>query len=1090
MECPACQLDNRAGRRFCAGCGGALAAPCVACGFVNQPDERFCGGCGVALGGGAATARPVAAPPRPSERRPVTALFADLAGYTRLSSTLDPEEVQALLTRFFETVDGVVLAYGGAIDKHIGDNVMGIFGAPVAHDNDPERAVRAAVEIHRRVEALAAELPVPLRVHIGLATGEVVASELGSRHHQEYTVTGDAVNLAARLQDKATAGETMVSDAVRRATEAVALFEAVGEVPIKGLAGAVPVFKLLGLRAARAAPRDRAFVGRRAEVRQLTSVLEGCLDAGRGGWVHLRGDAGIGKTRLVAEVRDRADGLGFASHVALVLDFGAGRGHGAMRAAVEDLLGVEGGADVAARAAAVAGVVAAGVIAPDDEPCLADLLDLAPAERHRALYQAMTDDAREAGKRRALGAALHAAAARRPTLLVIEDVHWADAATLGRLDALARAAAGCAAVVLSTSRVEGDPVQARGRGDDVVVPQVTLALAPLRTEEARALAGEVFGELDGVVRGCLERANGNPLYLEQLLEHARDATQGGVPASIQSLVLSRVDRLPAADRRLLQAAAVLGQRFELAAVRAILGAPAAGCDALVAGHLVAPVDDGYLFHHALIRDGVYASLTRGRRAELHRAAAAWFDGRDPVLRAEHLARAEDPAAAAAFVVAAHAEAEALRLDRAIALASRGRELATTAADRYALASLHGELARRTGQGAAAVEAYQAAVEAAVDDAARCRAWIGVAAGHRLRSVFEPAFAALDVAEPLAAALDLPHERAQCAYHRGSLLFACGREAASRREHERALAEARRAGDRELEARALSGLADADFAAGELPTARARYAACVALCGEVGLERYAIPNRLMQAFLDFWHDADRDVLVTFEELSRLAERLGERYPLMLTEMQRALVLVYRGRPADAVEQARRGRAEAERLGAHRYAGELEAVMAEALARAGDRPAALAAAERAVAIARAHGEAFCGPMSLGALAWLTEDPGQRREIIAEAERIIATGTLLFNVVTFHRHVVEGAVEAGDDALLAHHAERLAAVVEPGTCYAWAPARGPALAAWRDGRRDDALAATLREVLAAAARFGAAPYVPAEAIAFAAAGAAGGR
>ncbi|MCA9557679.1 MAG: hypothetical protein KC583_03845, partial [Myxococcales bacterium] len=213
---------------------------------------------------------------------------------------------------------------------------------------------------------------------------------------------------------------------------------------------------------------------------------------------------------------------------------------------------------------------------------------------------------------------------------------------------------------------------------------------------------------------------------------------------------------------------------------------------------------------------------------------------------------------------------------------------------------------------------------------------------------------------------------------------------------------------ELEARALSGLADADFAAGELPTARARYAACVALCGEVGLERYAIPNRLMQAFLDFWHDADRDVLVTFEELSRLAERLGERYPLMLTEMQRALVLVYRGRPADAVEQARRGRAEAERLGAHRYAGELEAVMAEALARAGDRPAALAAAERAVAIARAHGEAFCGPMSLGALAWLTEDPGQRREIIAEAERIIATGTLLFNVVTFHRHVVEGAVE----------------------------------------------------------------------------------
>ncbi len=150
------------------------------------------------------------------ERRQVTVLFADLAGYTRLTSALGAEEIHALLNRYFEAVDAVVESYGGVVDKHIGDNVMAVFGAPVAHDDDPMRAVRAALTIHERMAALSKEGGRLLQAHIGIASGQVVASSTGSDAHREYTVTGDSVNLAARLQDKAQPGETLISDALRR----------------------------------------------------------------------------------------------------------------------------------------------------------------------------------------------------------------------------------------------------------------------------------------------------------------------------------------------------------------------------------------------------------------------------------------------------------------------------------------------------------------------------------------------------------------------------------------------------------------------------------------------------------------------------------------------------------------------------------------------------------------------------------------------------------------------------------------------------------------------------------------------------------
>ena len=214
MRCKNCQFENCEERKFCVSCGSLLPAPCRECGYANEGSARYCGGCGRLLADdGAAPSKPSRAVPE-SDRRPVAVLFCDLVGYARLSSELDPEEVHALLERFFTLVDAIVDRFGGTIDKHIGDASMALFGAPIAHGNDAERAVRAALEIHASLPDLKSGVAAPLAVHIGVAVGEVVASSVGSDRHRGYTVTGEAANVAARLLARASSGETLVSDAV------------------------------------------------------------------------------------------------------------------------------------------------------------------------------------------------------------------------------------------------------------------------------------------------------------------------------------------------------------------------------------------------------------------------------------------------------------------------------------------------------------------------------------------------------------------------------------------------------------------------------------------------------------------------------------------------------------------------------------------------------------------------------------------------------------------------------------------------------------------------------------------------------------
>jgi class 3 adenylate cyclase len=752
--CLRCGAANRPGRRFCADCGAPLPLACPACGFGNDSAARFCGGCGTALG--ASSAPDAAKPPPPAlaaadgERRPVTVLFADLVDYTRLASALDPEDVHALLGRYFEVTDEIVERYGGTVDKHIGDAVMAIFGAPVAHGDEAQRAVRAAFDIQRAVPVLGRELGQPLAVHIGIASGEVVASGLGSARHRAYTVIGHSVNLAARLLQLAHPGETVLDEVVHAGSQRIARCVAIEGARAKGIDVPLRAWRLADLLAAAAEDGAQPFVGRQAELAQLSASLKSCVEAGTGSAILVRGDPGIGKSRLVEELRRRARAEGFACHTGLVLDFGMAKGRDAIRELVASLLELPPASDADARHAALDRAAQADASLRDERAYLLDLLDLPQPEAGRALYEAMDSAERQRRRAGALAHLVTVASRARPLLVSVEDVHWADRSTLDYIAALTRAVATIPVVLFLTSRLEGDPLDSAWRASVQGSPLLTIDVGPLASKDALALAGGFLSASQGFAQKCVERAAGNPLFLEQLLRAANEQ-DNQLPASLHSLVLARMDRLPERDRAALRAASVIGQRFPLALVRALTQAPDYVCDGLIAHFLVRPEADEFLFAHALIRDGVYASLTRVRRAELHRMAAGWYGNRDPALHAEHLDRAEAGEAPQAYAEAARARVAAANLEGALALADRGAAIARAPSDVYALNMLRGELRRRVGEGQPAVEACRHALEVAAGPTERCRALIGIAAGQRLIAGLDAAFAALAEAEPLARA---------------------------------------------------------------------------------------------------------------------------------------------------------------------------------------------------------------------------------------------------------------------------------------------------------------------------------------------------
>ena len=663
MICPNCETANPPNASFCLECGSALGG-CPTCGAAVIPGAKFCSNCGTNLGGatgGGATAAAtdgstgaasgVAAA---TERRVVTVLFADLVGFTTLSASRDPEVMRDLQDQYFERTRVIVARYGGTIEKFIGDAVMALWGAPIAHEDDAERAVRAALELVDMVPALGQDAGVELQVRVGVLTGDAAVT-VGAEG--QGMVTGDLVNTAARLQSVAPVGGVLVGEATRIAAEPAVEFRAAGDQELKGKSAPVAAWEAIRVVGERGGARrpdalEPPFVGRTDELRFLKEQFHAAGRERRARLVSLVGQAGIGKSRLAWELEKYLDGVVEQVwwHRGRSPSYGEGVTFWALGEMIRRRAGLAEGDGEEATRAAVAAMMEQHIADETErtwiEPRILVLLGIGetPAGGRTELFAAWRTF-------------FERLAETGTVAFVVEDLQWSDDGLLDFLEHLLDWGRSSPIFVLTLARPEllerrpGWGTDRRGA--------ISMRLDPLTDAAMRELLDGMAPDLPtAVVARILERADGLPLYavetirmlvatgrLTQVDGHvvmaggALDAGDPGaleVPPTLHALVAARLDRLSAADRSTLQDAAVLGQTFTLEALAAMSGETAAALeprlDLLVRREILtvetdprAPTRGQHAFVQALVREVAYGTLAKRDRRARHLAAARYLE---------------------------------------------------------------------------------------------------------------------------------------------------------------------------------------------------------------------------------------------------------------------------------------------------------------------------------------------------------------------------------------------------------------------------------------------------------------------------------
>ena len=785
MICAACGTENRAGSNFCDNCGAGLSIACPQCGQPNRSDARFCSSCGHGLAAtdapATATTEPPTTPTAEAERRLVTVLFTDLVGFTTIAEDRDPEAVRELLSAYFDTATRIVEVHGGIVEKFIGDAVMAVWGTPVAHEDDAERSVRAALELVDAVKGLHPDL----RARAGVLTGEAAVT-LNAKN--QGMVAGDLVNTAARLQGVAEPGTVLVGEATRRAAEGAVVFEPLGDHSLKGKTAPVPAWRALRVVAqrggqGRADALEPPFTGRDEEFRELREVLHA---AARDRWVRLvsiTGPAGIGKSRLVWELEKYIDGVAedIYWHRGRSPSYGDGIAMWALGEMVRRRCDLPEDADETTTRTAVDATLAAFV--PDESererigPALLTLLGVedAPAGGREALFPAWRlffERIAEFGT----------------TVLVFEDLQWADSGLLDFIDHLLDWSRDMPILVVTLARPElfdRRPDWGANRRH-----LTAMALEPLSGEEVAAvLEGFVPGLPADAVATIVARAEGIPLYAVELVrglladgrierrgdvyEPVSDLSTITVPESLRSLIASRLDALDPAERSLLQDASIVGEVIGIDPLVAIHGGSSEEVEAnlrdLARRELLdverdprSPERGQYKFMQSLLREVAYGTLARRDRRARHLAVARHYEalGDDEIagaLASHYLSarEASDPGpetdaittqARLALTGAADRAASLGAYDQAVTFVDQALTITTEPADRAPLLDRAAESATRAGRDS---EAYaQEAVDTyrqlddrvgALNAAARhAKALIELGSVSRSREVLTPA----------------------------------------------------------------------------------------------------------------------------------------------------------------------------------------------------------------------------------------------------------------------------------------------------------------------------------------------------------------
>ena len=715
------------------------------------------------------------------ERRTITALFADVAGSTALGERFDPEDVREIVGEAVRHMAEVVERFGGTVKDIAGDGVLALFGAPVAHEDDVERAVLAGLEIQRRTaehaEAVRREHDAEaFGVRVGIETGLVVMGPVGGGSRVEYGATGDVVNTAARLQSHARIGSVLVGPVARASVQS--LFAWSDPVPLELKGKAEPILAAEALRPHADASRARRLpghgaplVGRDTELTAVTAVIDR-LVAGVGGALVISGEAGIGKTRLLETLRE-----GSPSAIRWLEATCTSFGSSTPYAPLAQVLGWWQRIDAAARRPE-------DLLPPDHEDARAALAVLAGGSDpdERATFERLSPEGRQLATAEGLRSFLRTLAAASPTVVAVEDLHWCDPSSLQALEQLLPLAASePVAFALTTRPDPGSTAAALGRATRAGDGAVRIDLDALPAGSDRELVAALVGAgtlPPALLEHLLEVGGGNPFFLGELVRSLIEngtlvRSNGGwtvaadvrpeLPATVDRVLLARIDRLPDEDRDVLTAASVLGRRFSSETLARVLGRDAVEeLGRLADANLVRPEPPDHAFAHALVQETAYATILRKRRRELHARAAAAIEAqpgaedRAAVLGRHHAGAGSAEEALRWFLVAADRAEGVSALLEAIDDLDEALSLAGLATDVVAELRLRrGRLRGRTGDHRGARTDLDEALEEALDreDRAlemRCRDEIGflVAGSADYRESVEHLERALAIADEL------------------------------------------------------------------------------------------------------------------------------------------------------------------------------------------------------------------------------------------------------------------------------------------------------------------------------------------------------
>jgi class 3 adenylate cyclase/tetratricopeptide (TPR) repeat protein len=829
---------------------------CGSCGAVAPDEARFCPSCGHTL------------VVRHDERRIATVLFADLVGFTTFSESADPEHVKNLVDRCFERLVADVTAFGGQVDKIVGDAIVALFGAPVAHEDDAERAVRAALQMQRTLAALRQEHRVSAEMRVGVNTGEVLVGAL--RAAGEYTAMGDVVNTSSRLQATARPGQVIVGPLTYEATRRVVRYEPLGALVVKGREEAVEAWtaeEVIALPGQRPKQTRASLVGRDPEMSLLRRMLDAALNRQRAQLVMLFGEAGVGKSRLAVELAAMAYQERSATVLkAPCLPYGEANVWWPIAEAIRNTCGVELDDSTNDARRKVEATVARVTSRDPNDTHVERISDGLLYLLGRFGERADVDPARARSEALwAVEAYLEALARERPLVLVLSDLHWGDEVVLELVDRLLAALRALPFMLLATARpdLEERWTPAPGRHNVAV-----LHLDPLDADAAAALVEAHLKEhaTPGLVAELRDRSGGNPLFIEELaalirdsdgaidVDGARSLDAGDLPVTLRGLVAARLDALSAVDRAVLEDCAVVGSSGPVEAVvglgdaQSLSGAERA-LSSLADRDLVVLEDGEFAFKSELIREVAYGTLTKAERARRHAALGGWLTDRrrgddEPV----------DPIAYH-FGLAAELVSELGRVEGVPA------DLRSRAVD---------------------------ALEQAARLAEEVEAW------PRAQRRYEQALAVLpdEGSDEIRARLRLA--RAQARVERRDL-------AGVRDEIDDLLGAARAAGNRVAAARALTVLANCEQKEGNLIGSDATYEQAVAEWRDLG-DDHGVANALrgrgmtlmFRGELDDAEAAIGQALATFREIP---ERRGEAWALQ----NLAWIAFTRGHPEEAEER---------------------------------------------------------------------------------------------------------------------------------------------------------------------------------------------